>query len=84
MSSDFKLEIGGEEPLVSTRNGNVEQNERAGTVHKILSGIRHQGSKSISNFLTNAQRRTLGDRYSWIVCPINYLSCSNNSILFMK
>ncbi|KAG7019145.1 GDP-mannose transporter GONST2, partial [Cucurbita argyrosperma subsp. argyrosperma] len=62
MSSDFKLEIGGEEPLVSSRNGNVEQNERAGTVHKILSGIRNQGSKSISNFLTNAQRRTLGDR----------------------
>lgn len=64
MSSDFKLEISGEEPLVSIRNGNVEQNERGSTVHKILSGIRNQGSKSISNFLTNAQRRALGDRYS--------------------
>ncbi|XP_008457382.2 GDP-mannose transporter GONST2 isoform X1 [Cucumis melo] len=63
MSSDFKLEIDGEEPLVSIRNGNVEQNERGGTVHRILSGIRNQGSKSISNFLTNAQRRALGDRF---------------------
>lgn len=64
MSSDFKLEIVGEEPVVSIRNGNVEQNEGVGTVYKILSGIRRQGSKSISNFLTNAQRRALGDRYS--------------------
>ncbi|KAE8653279.1 GDP-mannose transporter GONST2 isoform X1 [Cucumis sativus] len=63
MSSDFKLEIDGEEPLVSIRNGNVEQNERGGTVHRLLSGIRNQGSKSISNFLTNAQRRALGDRF---------------------
>lgn len=63
MSSDFKLEIVGEEPLVNIINGNVEQSERAGTVHKILSGLRNQGTKSISNFLTNAQRRALGDRY---------------------
>lgn len=48
---------------MSIRNGNVEQNERGSTVHKILSGIRNQGSKSISNFLTNAQRRALGDRF---------------------
>lgn len=63
MSSDFKLEIVGEEPVISVRNGNVAQSEGAGTVHKILSGIRNQGSKSISNFLTNAQRRALGNRY---------------------
>ncbi|XP_057433133.1 GDP-mannose transporter GONST2-like isoform X2 [Lotus japonicus] len=68
MSSDFKLDIATqhdtEEPLLSTAlTSKRSQDEKTNVVHTIFNGIREQGKLSMSNFATNAERRSLSDRF---------------------
>lgn len=72
MSSDFKLDIATqhdmEEPLLSTAlTSKRSQDEKTNVVHTIFNGIREQGKLSMSNFATNAERRSLSDRSETIL-----------------
>ncbi|XP_062172027.1 GDP-mannose transporter GONST2-like [Alnus glutinosa] len=69
MSAEFKLDVVNshgieESELISSRNGEVTLNDRVNATYKAFNDIRKQGNGSITNIVTNAERRAFTDRFS--------------------
>ncbi|XP_075634604.1 GDP-mannose transporter GONST2-like isoform X2 [Castanea sativa] len=67
MSSEFKVDVIShdfEESGLSSLNGEVTLAERVNEVFEVLNVNRKQGNGSISNIVTNTERRTFSDKVS--------------------
>ena len=66
MSAEIKLDVvnshGIEESELSSINGEVTLNDRVNATYKVFDHIRKQGNGSITNLVTNAERRAFTDR----------------------
>jgi hypothetical protein len=67
MSAEFKLDVVNshgieESELISSTNGEVTLNDRVNATYKAFNDIRKQGNGSITNIVTNAERRAFTDR----------------------
>lgn len=65
MSSEFKVDVIShdfEESGLSSLNGEVTLAERVNEVYEVLNDNRKQGNGSISNIVTNTERRAFSDR----------------------
>jgi hypothetical protein len=66
MSAKIKLDVVNshdiEEFELSSINGEVTLNDRVNATYKVFNDIRKQGNGSITNLVTNAERRAFTDR----------------------
>jgi hypothetical protein len=71
MSAEFKLDVVNshgieESELISSTNGEVTLNDRVNATYKAFNDIRKQGNGSITNIVTNAERRAFTDREGFL------------------
>ncbi|KAE8039239.1 hypothetical protein FH972_011667 [Carpinus fangiana] len=68
MSAEIKLDVvnshGIEESELSSINGEVTLNDRVNATYKVFDSIHKQGNGSITDLVTNAERRAFTDRFS--------------------